>query len=372
MQIHILGTSSSRPAHGRSVSGSTINTEKGIIIVDCGEGFQERISLHNKKLKLDKSEFRIKVGKINTILLTHGHLDHTWGLLPFLKTLSLDGREKPLTIIAPTSHKIIDHILNSNNPFVDISDLEPANVDLCLQFRQWWSLGGTSNLLNFQTNWILIGANQNDDIGNLNAILIDPDNHSVQSVKNLEQYTNNIEILHIPTLHSVPSCGWWIKEENKKGKFNSDLASSKKLNQNEIQQLAKGEDIEGYSSKDYVLPEQIGPSVLISGDTAGKNNGFINFSKSNFNTTLLIHEATFMEEHLDKANELLHSTGIQAAQNAKLINAKHLVITHYSSRIKNTESLKLEASNEFEIVHAASDSDIINLTHDDIHIISQS
>ncbi len=372
MQIHILGTSSSRPAHGRSVSGSAINTEKGIIIVDCGEGFQERITLHNKRLKLDNPELKIKVGRINTILLTHGHLDHTWGLLPFLKTLSLDGREKSLTIIAPTSHEIVNKILNSNNPFVDISDLEPANVDLCLQFRQWWSLGGTSDLLNFQTNWILIGANQDDNIGHLNAILIDPDNNSVQPVKNLEQYTNNIEILHIPTLHSVPSCGWWIKEENKKGKFNSNLASSKKLNIKQIQQLAKGEDIEGHASKDYILPEQIGSSVLISGDTAGKNNGFINFSKSNFDTTLLIHEATFMEEHLNKANEFLHSTGIQAAQNAKLINAKHLVITHYSSRIKNTDSLKLEAANEFGIVHAASDSDIINLTHDDIKIISQS
>ena len=52
MQIHILGTSSSRPAHGRSVSGSIINTNKGAIIVDCGEGFQERINNHNKNVNL--------------------------------------------------------------------------------------------------------------------------------------------------------------------------------------------------------------------------------------------------------------------------------------------------------------------------------
>ncbi len=371
MQIHILGTSSSRPAHGRSVSGSAINTEQGIIIVDCGEGFQERVSLHNKKLKLSESHFRVKVGRINTILLTHGHLDHTWGLLPFLKTLSLDGRKKPLTIIAPTSHEIVNQLLAKEDVCANISNLEPANVDLCLQFRQWWSLGGTSELLNYQVNWILIGVNQNDEIGDLNAILMNPDKNTIEPVNNLNQFTNNIEILHVPTLHSVPSCGWWIKEKNKRGKFDTELATKNNLNSKQIQELAKGENIEGHLFEEYKLPEQIGPSVLISGDTAGKNNGFVNFAKSKYNTSLLIHEATFMQENVDKANEFLHSTAIQAAQNAKLINAKNLVITHYSSRIKNTEELTLEASDEFEMVHAASDSDIINLTTTGMEVISQ-
>ena len=370
MQIHILGTSSGKPAHGRSVSGSIINTNKGAIIVDCGEGFQERIFNHNKKLKSQNSNFRIKLGKINTILLTHGHLDHTWGLLPFLKTLSLDGRERPLTVIAPTSHEVINKLNSSKNPFVEISDLEPSNVDLCFQYRQWWSLGGTTDALNFQINWILIGVNENDEIGKLNAILLDPDNNNIQSIENLKNYTNGIEIMNIPTLHSVPSCGWWIKEDDKKGKFNSELAEKNNLNQIQIKKLAKGEDIENHSSKDYRDTGKIGPSVLISGDTAGKNRGFQNFSKTNYNTSLLIHEATFLEENIDAANQYLHSTANQAAQNAKLINANNLVITHYSSRIKDTSNLITEAANEFETVHAASDYDIINLTFDGIEIIS--
>lgn len=371
MQIHILGTSSSRPAHGRSVSGSVVNTKNGGIVVDCGEGFQERIYNHNKKLKTQESNFKVKVGKINTILLTHGHLDHTWGVLPFLKTLSLDGREKPLTVIAPTSHKVINRLLKSENPFVELSDLEPSNVDLCFQFRHWWSLGGTTKDLSFQINWILIGVDENDDIGSLNAILIDPDNNKIQTVTDLNEYTNGIQIMNIPTLHSVPSCGWWIKEENKKGKFNSELAEKNNLSINQIQELAKGEDVDNHASIDYRAPEQIGASILISGDTAGENKGFLNFSKSGKNTTLLIHEATFMEENLDRANQYLHSTAIQAAKNAKLINAKHLVITHYSSRIKDTSVLISEASNVFNAVHAASDSDIINLTIDKLNLISQ-
>ena len=135
MQIHILGTSSSRPAHGRSVSGSVIHTNKGNIVVDCGEGFQERVFFHNKNLKKKQSNFRVKVGKINTILLTHGHLDHTWGLLPFLKTLSLDGREKPLTVIAPTSHEIINKLLESNT-WEDVLDILWSQVE----FLRYYSM----------------------------------------------------------------------------------------------------------------------------------------------------------------------------------------------------------------------------------------
>jgi len=370
MQIHILGTSSSRPAHGRSVSGSVIHTNKGNIVVDCGEGFQERVFFHNKNLKKKQSNFRVKVGKINTILLTHGHLDHTWGLLPFLKTLSLDGREKPLTVIAPTSHEIINKLLESNNPLSEISDLEPSNVDLCFQFRHWWSLGGTTASLNYQINWILIGVDENDEIGTLNAILLDPDNEKIKSITNLTNFTNGIEIMNIPTLHSVPSCGWWIKEENKKGKFNLELAKENNLTKKQIQQLAEGENIGNHVSEDYRLSKQIGPSVLISGDTAGKAKGFENFSNTDYNTSLLIHEATFLEENIDSAKKYLHSTAIQAAKNAKLINAKNLLITHYSSRIKDTSNLVSEASNEFKMVHAASDYDIVNLTFEGIEIIS--
>ncbi len=370
MQIHILGTSSSRPAHGRSVSGTAINTNKGIIIVDCGEGFQERIYNQNKKLKERKLEFRIKTGKINTILLTHGHLDHTWGLLPLLKTLSLDGREKEMTIIAPTSHEIVNRILKSNDPFIEINDLDISNVDLYNQFQQWWSLGGTTESLNYCTNWILIGIDENDEIGLFNGVLIDPDNKKVEKITNLLDYTNGIEILSIPTLHSVPSCGWWIKETNKKGKFDSEMAKQNNLNLEQIQSLAKGIEIEGHLPSDYRMNEEVGPSVLISGDTAGKNKGFEKLSKMDLNTTILIHEATFLEENKDRANKYLHSTALEAAQSANLISAKHLIITHFSSRIKDTNVLISEASKEFKSVHAASDSEIINIKNQTFNIIS--
>ena len=111
IEVHVLGTSSARPAQGRSVSGSIVETGDGIFVIDCGEGFQNRLVTHRSALK--KSEGRkIKVGKIAGILLTHGHLDHTWGVLPWLQTMALDGRKEKLYVIGPTTTQVIDVLLH--------------------------------------------------------------------------------------------------------------------------------------------------------------------------------------------------------------------------------------------------------------------
>ena len=74
LELHILGTSSSLPAQSREVSGSVLETPNGIVVIDCGEGFQSRLAKHRKLLKVQNK--RIKSSKISGILLTHGHLDH--------------------------------------------------------------------------------------------------------------------------------------------------------------------------------------------------------------------------------------------------------------------------------------------------------
>ena len=91
MELHILGTASARPTSIRNVSGSVLSTEEGLVVIDAGEGFQIRYSAQRGLMKRSDQTASLRPHKIAVIALTHGHLDHTWGLLPFLQTLALDG-----------------------------------------------------------------------------------------------------------------------------------------------------------------------------------------------------------------------------------------------------------------------------------------
>ena len=108
MELHILGTASARPTSTRNVSGSIFACQEGIVIIDAGEGFQVRYSKQRSRMKRGDEPALLRPNRIVAVALTHGHLDHTWGLLPFLQTLSLDGRQQPLIVYGPTSSEILD------------------------------------------------------------------------------------------------------------------------------------------------------------------------------------------------------------------------------------------------------------------------
>ena len=81
IEVHILGTSSARPTSIRQVSGSLISCQDGIAIVDAGEGFQSRFAIQRKRMKTYET-YHLKSSKVSVLCLTHGHLEHTWGVLP--------------------------------------------------------------------------------------------------------------------------------------------------------------------------------------------------------------------------------------------------------------------------------------------------
>ena len=148
LEIHVLGTSSARPAQGRSVSGSIVETTDGMIVVDCGEGFQNRLVRHRAEMKTHGGH-RLKMSKVAAILLTHGHLDHTWGVLPWLQTLSLDGRTDQLWVIGPTTPEVVDTLLGSEGE----PEVNPS--DLVIQYDMWMDLGATSETLGYDIVWVL-------------------------------------------------------------------------------------------------------------------------------------------------------------------------------------------------------------------------
>ena len=94
MKLIPLGTSSGAPTDGRTVTGCAlfIGTPKTWILIDCGEGTQGQIT----KAKLSTQD-------LGAICITHAHGDHCFGLFSLLAQLAINGRTKPLPLIAPPS-----------------------------------------------------------------------------------------------------------------------------------------------------------------------------------------------------------------------------------------------------------------------------
>jgi ribonuclease Z len=70
---------------------------------------------------------------------------------------------------------------------------------------------------------------------------------------------------------------------------------------------------------------------------------------------LLIHEATYTEEFAAEAQQYGHSTAAQAARTARDAGAHRLLITHFSTRYPDVNSLLQEARAIFPETLAAED-----------------
>ena len=131
------------------------------------------------------------------------------------------------------------------------------------------------------------------------------------------------------------------------------------------------EDGTSLKASDFRGQERPTTRMVISGDTAEMAKGLTSISQ----TDVLVHESTFIDEAQQWADQFLHSTSTGAARTAIACNARHLVLTHFSARLKDAEIPLAEAKDVFgstEIsVSAAMDGDRIKIsdTGDISHLV---
>ena len=105
-------------------------------------------------------------------------------------------------------------------------------------------------------------------------------------------------------------------------------------------------------------PTKPGSSIVLSGDTAEQSIEPI------ASVNVLIHEATFLDEARDKAEAHLHSTASGAARTALNCKAEHLILTHFSARLRDADEAIAEATEVLDqlcSISSANDGDRIRL-----------
>ncbi len=291
MEIIFLGTSSAVHSYTRNHPAIVLKAFGETMLFDCGEGTQRQLIFA-----------KVSPMKISKIFLSHYHGDHILGVPGLLQSMNFRGRETKLTIYGP---KGIDNLKNAI-----------FNLGYCK--------------INFPIEFIEIGS---------------------ETIENCDEYIIKSQNVN----HQVPCLAYSV-EEIKKPRF---------LRQKAIElgvpvgpafgQLHNGEEIEVNGK--IIKPEQVlgparkGNKITYSGDTAPCEE-MIEFAKD---STILIHESTYINEDVDKAKENFHSTSSDAAKIAKQSNSKKLILTHFSTRYTTTETLIKEAKEIFENTRLAKD-----------------
>jgi ribonuclease Z len=212
---------------------------------------------------------------LTEVFITHFHADHWLGLPGLLKTYDLRGRERPLQIHGPRGlRELVVLALRAAGRVgfeLDLIELEPGDV--------------------------------------------------------LER--DGYRIAPIPVRHRGAAFGYVLYEDERPGAFDPATAVRLGLTPGpEFGRLQRGETVGGVTPDQVLGPPRPGRKLVISGDTVPCEGLKVAAHRAD----LLIHEATFAEEELERAAETGHSTAGQAATLALEAEVGLLALTHLSAR----------------------------------------
>ena len=93
LRFTFLGTSAAQPTIHRNLSGLAVKADADLLLFDCGEGSQRQMIRYGTGFS------------VNAVFFTHFHADHYLGIIGFLRTLGMMGREEKLVLHGPAPAK---------------------------------------------------------------------------------------------------------------------------------------------------------------------------------------------------------------------------------------------------------------------------
>jgi len=145
---------------------------------------------------------------------------------------------------------------------------------------------------------------------------------------------DDYEIVVFETEHRADTVGYALVEHTRLGRFNPDRASELGIPEGPLWgQLHKGKTVtlpdgRTVGPADLVGAPRPGRTLVYSGDT----RPHLSVIEASRGADLLVHEATFGSDEMERARETGHSTAAEAARVALDAGVRRLVLTHISSR----------------------------------------
>ncbi|MFL7837903.1 MAG: MBL fold metallo-hydrolase [Candidatus Promineifilaceae bacterium] len=305
-ELVFLGTSSSAPSVKRGLSGHIIMHRHYRFLLDAGEGTQRQIL---------KSGLGFK--RLNTVLLTHSHLDHILGLAGLTSTLSRWENLDSLDIYGGRATLTRVHNLLYRVVF-------PGKISPPLSI----------NLHQLESGQVIV----EDDVFRLTAF---------------------------PVEHRGPDCFGYLFEERAHRPFLADRALELGVPMGpERKQLVRGESITLPDGRLITPDDVLGPAVpgtkyVHIGDV-GRTDTLHDICRD---ASTLVIESTYLEAEVDMARQFGHMTAAKAAYLARDADVKTLILTHLSRRYR-VRDIYNEACAIFPNTYVARDLDHFIISRD--------
>ena len=278
LDVLFLGTAGSAPTARRGLPATLIMRGGERLLFDCGEGTQRQLVRS------------VGLVELEDVFITHFHADHVLGLPGMLKTFSLHGRERPLTVHGPPG---LERLLAVLAPVIGRTTFEVRVVELAA----------------------------NDEVER-----------------------DGYRIAAFEVAHRVRAHGYAVVEGDRPGHLDPARARDLGVTHGpDLGRLQRGETV-GDVRPDQVLgPTRRGRKVVLAGDTTP-----CEMTRAVAHAAdLLVHEATFLAAEADRAAETGHSTAAGAAALAAEAEVHLLALTHVSPRYSGGE-VRDEARTTFD------------------------
>lgn len=236
---------------------------------------------------------------LDAIFLTHLHADHWLGLPGMLKSFDLRERSRELLLYGP-----------------------PGTAALLQSVR------ATYGRLGYPLAVIELDAGD----------AIEWDGYEIEAFN---------------VAHRGQAFGYAVIEHDRPGRLDPDRARELGVTDGpDLGRLQAGETVDGVTADQVVGPPRPGRRIVFSGDTSPCETLRAQASGAD----VLVHEATFLHADLDRARQTGHSTARQAAELAREVEVRLLVLTHVSQRYHPRE-VRDEARTTFPATEVPRDFD---------------